>query len=97
LGAIHRSRLVVEHGGVRTSFVDAEDAKAAAFNRKYDIRPRPDTPVIRQVGHFAQCSLLSNADGVCQMPMDTGDDPLVPVESNIVDEQSQVRIAQARG
>jgi ribosomal protein S18 acetylase RimI-like enzyme len=45
LDAIRRSRLVLEHVGVHALFVDAKDAKAAAFYRKYGFRSLPDQPL----------------------------------------------------
>ena len=42
LDAIRRSRWVLEHVGVHALFVDAKDAKAAAFYRKYGFRSLPD-------------------------------------------------------
>ena len=45
LDAIRRSRWVLEHVGVHALFVDAKDAKAAAFYRKYGFRSRPDQPL----------------------------------------------------
>lgn len=45
LDAIHRSRLVLEHVGVHALFVNAKDATAAAFYRKYGFRPLPDQPL----------------------------------------------------
>ena len=45
LDAIRRSRWVLEHVGVHALFVDAKDAKAAAFYRKYGFRSLPDQPL----------------------------------------------------
>jgi hypothetical protein len=45
LDAIQRSRLVLEHVGVHALFVDAKDARAAAFYRKFGFRPLPDHPL----------------------------------------------------
>jgi ribosomal protein S18 acetylase RimI-like enzyme len=45
LDAIHRSGMVLEHVGVHALFADANDAKAAAFYRKYGFRPLPDQPL----------------------------------------------------
>jgi ribosomal protein S18 acetylase RimI-like enzyme len=45
LDAIHRSRLVLEHVGVHALFVDAKDAMAAAFYRKYGFLSLPDQPL----------------------------------------------------
>lgn len=43
--AIERARRVVEHLGVHALFVDAKDARAAAFYRKYGFRPLPTDPL----------------------------------------------------
>jgi GNAT superfamily N-acetyltransferase len=45
MDAIRRSRLVLEHVGVHALFVDAKDAKAAAFYQKYGLRSLPDQPL----------------------------------------------------
>ena len=42
MDAIRRSRLVLEHVGVHALFVDAKDANAAAFYKKYAFRSLPD-------------------------------------------------------
>jgi hypothetical protein len=39
---------------------------------------------------------LHEADGICQTPVTAADDQFVPVEPDFVDEQSQIRFAQAR-
>ncbi|TAK84856.1 MAG: GNAT family N-acetyltransferase [Betaproteobacteria bacterium] len=43
--AIERARFVLEHVGVHALFVDAKDARAAAFYRKYGFRPLPSDPL----------------------------------------------------
>jgi GNAT superfamily N-acetyltransferase len=45
MDAIQRARHVLEHVGVHALFVDAKDAKAAAFYRKYGFRSLPDQPL----------------------------------------------------
>lgn len=42
MDAIDRSRRVLEHIGVHALFVDAKDAAAASFYRKYGFRALPD-------------------------------------------------------
>jgi GNAT superfamily N-acetyltransferase len=44
MDAINRAKLVLEHVGVHALFVDAKDARAAAFYRKYGLRPLPGNP-----------------------------------------------------
>lgn len=43
--ATKRARLVLEHVGVHALFVDAKDARAAAFYRKYGFRALPGDPL----------------------------------------------------
>ena len=45
LNAIERAKRVLEHIGVHALFVDAKDARAAAFYRKYGFRPLPSDPL----------------------------------------------------
>ena len=45
MNAIDRSRRVLEEVGVHDLFVDAKDANAAAFYRKYGFRPFPEQPL----------------------------------------------------
>ena len=45
MDAISRAKLVLEHVGVHALFVDAKDAHAAAFYRKYGFRPLPSDPL----------------------------------------------------
>ena len=45
MNAIDRSRRVLEEVGVHALFVDAKDANAAAFYRKYGFRPLPEQPL----------------------------------------------------
>jgi GNAT superfamily N-acetyltransferase len=45
MDAIKRARLVLEHVGVHAVFVDAKDARAAAFYRKYGFRALPSAPL----------------------------------------------------
>ena len=45
MDAIRRSRWVQEHVGVHAIFVDAKEAKAAAFYRKCGFRTMPDQPI----------------------------------------------------
>jgi len=45
MDAISRAKLVLEHVGVHALFVDAKDAHAAAFYRKYGFRPLPSHPL----------------------------------------------------
>lgn len=44
MDAIKRAKLVLEHVGVHALFVDAKDARAAAFYRKYGFRALPGNP-----------------------------------------------------
>jgi GNAT superfamily N-acetyltransferase len=45
MDAIKRAQLVLEHVGVHALFVDAKDARAAAFYRKYGFRPFSSNPL----------------------------------------------------
>ena len=45
MDAIERAKLVLEHVGVHAVFVDAKDARAAAFYRKYGFRALPSAPL----------------------------------------------------
>lgn len=45
MDAIERAKLVLEHVGVHAVFVDAKDARAAAFYRKYGFRALPSDPL----------------------------------------------------
>jgi GNAT superfamily N-acetyltransferase len=44
MDAIARAKLVLEHVGVHALFVDAKDARAAMFYRRYGFRPLPSQP-----------------------------------------------------
>ena len=74
----------------------AFDLKIRLRTRGSWVRILPGAPVINEAGHFAQLSFLHEADGVRYPPVTAADDQFVSVEFDFVDEQSQVRFAEAR-
>jgi len=56
---------------------------------------RSGAPLIGEAGHFAQLSFFHKADGVRQPPMAAADDQLVPVELDLVHQQTQAGFPQA--